>query len=175
MIHREERMTIIDVKVFYLEMLAPSRRTITTPREGLSIIQARKPTVPFYRFLYNTVGREYHWYSRGKLTDAELATVLANPLNEVHVLHADGTPAGFAELDRRVDGEIELVQFGLMPEFIGQGLGRWFLQWTIDRAWSYQPRRFWLHTCTLDHPTALPNYLKAGFSLYNTEAIQRDI
>jgi hypothetical protein len=55
-------------------------------------------------------------------------------------------------LDRRIEGEIELVQFGLMPDFIGQGLGRYFLQWTIDRAWSYDPRRFWLHTCTKDHP-----------------------
>jgi GNAT superfamily N-acetyltransferase len=168
-------MAIVDVQVFYLEMLAPSQRVIATPRDELSVIQARKPTIAFYRFLYNAVGREYHWYSRGKLTDAELAAVLANALNEVHVLHVDGAPAGFAEFDRHVEGEIELVQFGLMPEFIGQGLGKWFLQWTIDRAWSYQPRRFWLHTCTLDHSAALPNYLKAGFSLYKTEVIQPDI
>ena len=64
---------------------------------------------------------------------------------------------------RRIEGEIELVQFGLVPEFIGQGLGKYFLNWTIDKAWSYDPRRFWLHTCTLDHKAALPNYLKAGF------------
>ena len=63
----------------------------------------------------------------------------------------------------------ELVQFGLMPEFIGQGLGRYFLQWTIDRAWNYRPRRFWLHTCTKDHPAALPNYFKAGFAIYKEE------
>ena len=60
-------------------------------------------------------------------------------------------------------------EFGLMPEFLGQGLGRYFLQWTIDRAWSYSPRRFWLHTCTKDHPAALPNYLKAGFAIYKEE------
>ena len=168
-------MAVVDVKVFYLEMLAPGRQRVTPPREGLSIVQARQPTVPFYRFLYNTVGRQYYWYSRGKMSDAELASVLASPLNEVHVLYVDGTPAGFAELDRRLEGEIELVQFGLMPEFIGQGLGKWFLHWTVDRAWSYQPRRFWLHTCTLDHPAALPNYLRAGFTLYKTDTIQRDV
>ncbi len=81
----------------------------------------------------------------------------------------DGVPAGFAELDRRIEGEIELVQFGLMPEFIGQGLGRYFLQWTIDKAWSYCPRRFWLNTCTKDHPAALPNYLKADFAIYKED------
>jgi GNAT superfamily N-acetyltransferase len=73
------------------------------------------------------------------------------------------TDAGFAELDRRNNDEIELVQFGLMPKFLGQGLGKYFLQWTIDKAWSYQPKRFWLRTCTLDHPA--PNYLKSGFVL----------
>jgi hypothetical protein len=61
------------------------------------------------------------------------------------------------------------VRFGLIPEFIGQGLGRYFLQWTIDKAWRSQPRRFWLHTCTQDHPAALPNYLKAGFVAYKEE------
>lgn len=168
-------MAVVDVKVFYLEMRSHCQRVIPPPREGLTVLRAKRPTVAFYRFLYNTVGRPYYWYSRGKLSDAELAALLANPLDEVHVLYAEGTPAGFAELDRRVEGEIELVQFGLMPEFIGQGLGRWFLQWTIDQAWSYSPRRLWLHTCTLDHPAALPNYLKAGFVLYRTDLIQRDI
>jgi GNAT superfamily N-acetyltransferase len=72
-------------------------------------------------------------------------------------------------LDRQGEGEIELVQFGLMPEFIGQGLGRYFLQWTIDKAWSHGPRRLWLHTCTKDHLAALPNYLKAGFAVYKEE------
>jgi GNAT superfamily N-acetyltransferase len=168
-------MTVVDVKVNYLEMLAPCSRTISAPREGLSVIHARKPTVAYYRFLYNTVGQDYHWYSRGKLSDADLAGIIHNPLNEVHVLHVEGTPSGFAELDRRKGDDIELVQFGLMPEFIGQGLGRYFLKWTIDKAWSYQPRRFWLHTCTLDHPAALPNYQKAGFTIYKEETIQRDI
>jgi GNAT superfamily N-acetyltransferase len=72
-----------------------------------------------------------------------------------------------------VAGEVELVQFGLTPEFIGQGLGKFFLQWAIDRAWGYGPRRLWLHTCTLDHPAALPNYLKAGFRIYKEERTVR--
>ena len=62
-----------------------------------------------------------------------------------------------------------------MGDFIGHGLGTYFLQWTIDMAWSYQPRRLWLHTCTLDHPRALPNYVKAGFQLYKEELIIRDV
>ena len=161
------------VKVTYLEMLARPQRVVRPPREGLLVVHARRPAVAYYRSLYDAVGRDYDWTSRKKLSDAELAALLNDPRLEVHVLTADGVPAGFAELDRRSEGEIELVQFGLMPEFIGQGLGRYFLQWTIDKEWSHSPRRLWLHTCTLDHPNALPTYRKAGFALYKQEATVR--
>lgn len=168
-------MSVVDFRVTYLEMLAPAQRIVTPPRNDLAIIHAKKPTLAYYRFLYDSVGGDYHWRSRKKLTDAELASLIHDPKMENHVLLVEGVPAGFAELDRRIKGEIELVQFGLVPEFIGQGLGKYFLNWTIDKAWSYQPRRFWLHTCTLDHPAALPNYLKAGFITYKEEIKQRDI
>ncbi len=168
-------MEMVDVTVFYLEMLSPSRRALPVLRDGLSVVHIPSPSVSDYRRLYNAVGQDYHWLSRRKLSDEELAAVIQNPRNELHVLHVAGIPAGFAELDRRQPDEVELVQFGLTREFIGQGLGKWFLQWTIDQAWSSQPRRFWLHTCTLDHPAALPNYLQAGFVLYREEAIRREL
>src|SRR5947209_4803373 len=122
-------MALVDVTIYYVEMLAASVRLVPAPRDGLAIIHAKKPTVPFYRFLYDGVGKDYHWYSRGRLADADLAAVVQHPLNEVHVLYIEGTPAGFAELDRRNADDVELVQFGLMAPFIGQGLGRHFLQW----------------------------------------------
>jgi GNAT superfamily N-acetyltransferase len=168
-------MPILDVTVYYLEMLTHARRSVSAPREGLSVLHAPGPSVDYYRFLYDAVGADYHWHSRKKLADPDLAAILADPRDEVHVLFVEGVTAGFAELDRRVEGEIELVQFGLTRDFIGQGLGKYFLQWTIAKAWSYRPKRFWLHTCTLDHPAALPNYLKAGFALYRGEAIKREI
>jgi hypothetical protein len=107
----------------YLEMLAHPQRAVPPPREGLAVVHAKKPTVAYYRLLYDAVGRNYDWTSRKKLSAAELAALLNDPRLEVHVLMADGVPAGFAELDRRVEGEIELAQFGLLPEFVGQGLG----------------------------------------------------
>jgi GNAT superfamily N-acetyltransferase len=159
----------MEVTVYYLEMLSRPQRVVPPPRDGLTVVHARRPTVRYYRFLYDAVGGPWQWLSRRKLTDAELVRVLEDPRDEVHVLHVEGVPAGFAEFDRRTEGEVELVQFGLMPEFIGQGLGKYLLQWAIDRAWGYGPRRLWLHTCSLDHPNALPNYLKAGFVLYKQE------
>lgn len=166
---------MVDVTVYYLEMLAPVCRLIPAPRDGLSVLHVPSPTVPYYRSLYNAVGQKFYWLSRRKMSDDALAMLLGDPQVELHVLQVNGVPAGFAELDRRRPQEIELVQFGLLPEFIGQGLGKWFLQWTIDQAWSYEPKRFWLHTCTLDHPAALPNYLNSGFVQYKQEAIRREL
>lgn len=157
------------VKTTYLQMFAPPERVVPPPRDDLMVIHARRPTIGYYRFLYDAVGRDYDWTSRRKLNDAQLAAIIHDPRHETHVLFAGGVPAGFADLDRRIEGEIEMVQFGLVPEFIGQGLGRYFLRWAIERAWSYAPQRFWLHTCTNDHPIALSNYQKAGFEVYREE------
>ncbi|HZZ81233.1 MAG TPA: GNAT family N-acetyltransferase [Gemmataceae bacterium] len=168
-------MPTIDVTVYYLEMLAHAKRAIAAPRDDLMIVHAHNPSVAYYRYLYHAVGADYHWRSRGLLSDAALAAILSDPGIEVHVLHVAGCPAGFAELDRRKSDDVELVQFGLMRDHIGKGLGKYFLQCVIDKVWSDRPRRFWLHTCTLDHPHALPNYEKSGFTLYKQEVIQRDV
>jgi GNAT superfamily N-acetyltransferase len=168
-------LELVEVTVYYLEMLAPSLRLVPAPRDGLTVLHIQAPTLPYYRSLYNAVGNDFYWLSRRKMSDEALAAIISDPRNEMHVLNVDGTAAGFAELDRRQPDEIELVQFGLISDFIGQGLGKWFLQWTIDKAWSYETKRFWLHTCTLDHPVALPNYTKAGFVLFKQDAIRREL
>jgi GNAT superfamily N-acetyltransferase len=168
-------MAQVEVRTFYLEMLAPPQHAVARPRDGLVFLHALRPTVAYYRFFYDAVGEQWHWSSRKKMTDVEIAAILNDPRVEMHVMYCDGVPAGFAELDRRSDGEIELVQFGLLPDFIGKGLGKYFLHWTLEKIWGYQPRRAWLHTCTLDHPAALPNYLKAGFVVYKEETAQREM
>ncbi len=159
----------MEVTTTYLQMFARPSRAIAPPREGLNVVFARRPTVAYYRFLYDAVGRDWQWIDRKKLSDAELGRIIHDPLVEVHVLMVDGVPAGYAELDRRIAGEIELAYFGIVPEFLGQGLGKYLLSWACGKAWSYRPTRFWVHTCTLDHEAALPNYVKAGFVVYKTE------
>ena len=166
---------LVDVTVYYLEMHDWARRDVKPPRSGLVVQHSVNPTVGYYRFLYNNVGADYHWLSRRKMTDDELRQVIQDPLDELHVLFVDGTPAGFAELDLHQSDEIELVQFGLMADWIGQGIGTWFLQRTIDYVRERQPSRFWLHTCTLDHPAAVPTYKKAGFTQYKEDKIRREL
>ncbi|HUY35960.1 MAG TPA: GNAT family N-acetyltransferase [Pirellulales bacterium] len=157
------------MKTYYVEMFAPPERAVSPAKQGFAVVYAKRPTIGYYRFLYDAVGNDWNWQSRKKLSGDALATIIHDPRNELHVLFLEGVPAGFVELDRRVEGEIEISQFGLLPEFIGQGWGEIFLRWAVDKAWSYGPKRLWLHTCTKDHPVALPNYLKAGFTIYKEE------
>src|SRR5690242_4339154 len=107
-------MQLVDVTVYYLEMLAPPRReaSLVAPRGGLSVRHVATPSVAYYRSLYTAVGKEFYWLSRRKMADDALAAILNDPLVEMHLLSVDGRDAGFAELDRRRPGEIELVQFG---------------------------------------------------------------
>jgi GNAT superfamily N-acetyltransferase len=158
----------VETVVTYLQMTAlPARSARPAPRPDLEIRRARCPTVSFYRYLYAAVGEHWTWTVRRCLSDAELAAILRDPKVEVNVLWVAGVPAGYAELDRRTPPDIEIGYFGLMPEFIGQGLGGYLLDWAIHHAWRMQPRRLWLHTCDLDHPRALGFYQRSGFRIYD--------
>ncbi|MDA0703534.1 MAG: GNAT family N-acetyltransferase [Proteobacteria bacterium] len=154
--------------VTYLEMRASPKRMLVPPTgRKVALMRAEQPTVHFYRYLYNTVGEPWLWWDRRAMGDSALAEVIQDPLVEIYVLYAQGVPAGFAELDRREDDEIELAYFGLLPEFIGSGLGRYFMTWAVDAAWHHEPDRLWVHTCNFDHPTALSVYQRAGFVAYD--------
>ena len=149
-----------------LEMrAAPNRPSVPRPAGRYSLMRADPPGLAFYRFLYNTVGADWFWIDRRAMPDAELLEIIRDPKVEVYVLYAAGTPAGFAELDRRVAGETELAFFGLMPDAIGQGLGWYLLNWAIERAWETPQERLWVHTCDKDHPRALALYQRAGFQV----------
>ncbi len=155
-------------RVTYLEMTQPpaSPAPPPPPVAKLALLRAEQPSVAFYRFLYNTVGEPWLWWERRRLADEDLTAIIHDPMVEVYVLYIGGVPAGFSELDGRQKPDIELAYFGLVAEFIGRGLGYFFLRWTVDQAWTRTPRRLWLHTCDLDHPRSLVVYQQAGFVPY---------
>ncbi|HVC52126.1 MAG TPA: GNAT family N-acetyltransferase [Stellaceae bacterium] len=160
-------MALVEDVVTYLEMFErPPTPHLPPPAGKLALIRAERCTVSFYRYLYETVGTPWVWFERREWDDARLAAELAKDTTEVFVLHAGGVPAGYFELDSAAPRETELRYFGLAPEFIGRRLGPFLLQAAIDRAWSRPLDRFWVHTCTFDHPHALPLYQRAGFSVY---------
>lgn len=163
----------LEVTTTYLEMLQRPRRTRHAPagERTLALLRAEHPPLHFYRYLYETVGAPWLWYERRQLGDEALSAIVHDPSVEVCVLYVDGSPAGFAELDARALPEIELAYCGLVPDFIGKGLGLYLIDCAVERAWAREPEpsRLWVHTCTLDHPRALLAYQHAGFQPYREE------
>ncbi len=149
--------------ITYLEMDARPAREAPPPALPIAIIRAYDPPVHFYRYLYGTVGHDYLWVERRRLTDEELARIIGDERVELYVVHANGVPAGFGEIDLRRDGIGHLAYFGLMPEWIGRGIGPYFLSQLIGIAWDHEIERMTVNTCTMDHPSALALYQKSGF------------
>lgn len=128
-----------------------------------------------YRRLYGGVGDQYHWHDRNKWSDSQLAEYLARPDITVWEAMLGEESAGYFELGKRDDGSVEVVYFGLMPAFIGRGLGGAMLTRAAREAWALGATRVWLHTCTLDSPHALPNYKARGFVPFRTERFTQEI
>ena len=114
-----------------------------------------------YRDLFRRVGARWLWFSRLAMSDERL---LARA-GEVHeAVDEAGETAGMIELDFRESGECLIVFLGLVPELAGKGHGAWLFAETLQLAWASGVERVKVHTCTLDHPAALPAYLRAGFT-----------
>jgi len=162
--------TTIEVTRTYLEMRKPSDlRGAKLDDPSIKIEQQRGCSVELFRFLYVEVGKNYHWVDRLPWTDDDIRAYLRQPEISVWLMTYDKETAGYFELRKCEDGSTELAYFGLMPQLIGRGLGRHLLICAVEQAWADGANRVWLHTCTLDDPAALPNYLNRGFQPFKTE------
>lgn len=160
----------MEITTTYLEMTSPPKFSPQPhPAGKIMMLRLDHPTVPFYRYLFNSVGDTWSWRERNEMSDLDLTHIIKHPNVDIYVLYVGGVPAGFAEVDRRREVEVELKYFGLMPEYIGQGYGFFFIREVVQNTWTYNPKRFWLHTCDQDHPKALTFYQKLGFIPYKQE------
>jgi GNAT superfamily N-acetyltransferase len=94
---------------------------------------------------------------------------------ETWVAYVTGTPAGYFELELQANGNVEIVQLGLLPQFIGQGLGGALVSAAVRRAWAAGATRVWLHTCSFDHPYALNGYKARGFNIFKTVHAMQEV
>lgn len=153
--------------VTYLEMLAPAPLR-AEPAAGGMVLQRIRPEPAAFIERFRRVGEPWLWASRLRLDDAALGAILVNDAVEIYDLTIGPDIIGLLELDFRKEGACELSFFGVVPEAIGIGAGRFLMNRAIERAWSRTPpiSRFWVHTCTNDHPDALAFYIRSGFAPY---------
>ena len=165
-VRRQPTKPLLKAHVTHLEMNTPLNRIVHAPsRPVTALMIAKNISASFYAFLYEQVGREHHWYDRRNMDPAELHATINDDRCQIGILYADGCPAGLYELDLQESPDfIEIRYFGLMKEYQGLGLGKWFLTLAIKGAWSHQPDKVIVETNTLDHPAALQLYQRMGFS-----------
>jgi GNAT superfamily N-acetyltransferase len=149
-----------------LEMMERPVARPNPPSEDLAIERWHAPTIDDYRTLYRKVGEDWLWVSRVTMDDEELKAILDDPAVEIYAMKRGDERLGLLELDFREDAECELAFFGLDQSLIGSGAGRILMNAAIDTAWAKPIRRFWVHTCNLDHPAALAFYQRSGFVPY---------
>lgn len=116
--------------------------------------------------LFHRVGDEELWTLRLQMPSVDVEGLLRDPKFESYILVTSEGDEGLLELDFRVAGECELSLFGVAPNLVGTSAGRYLINRGIEVAWSHPIERFWLHTCTLDHPNALAFYRRSGFVPY---------
>jgi len=135
------------------------------PPSPLRLVAWRPADPARYRQLFRRVGAPWLWFSRLTMDDAALTAIIHDPAVSVYaVADPRGIEVGMLELDHRRAGECELSYVGLVPELAGKGHGRWLMAEALTRAWTPGVTRAWVHTCTLDHPSALNFYRKQGFT-----------
>ena len=154
----------IQVRRTFLEMRSRGElRPAATPIPEPAVARLQPCSPAMFRHLYTEVGKAFRWRDRLSWTDEQVAHHLADPRTSIWLLSWHEVPAGYFELREHDDQSVEIAYFGLLPDFIGKGWGKYLLTRAAGAAWDLGPDRIWLHTCTLDHPAALPNYLKRGF------------
>ena len=159
------------VVIYYLEMTDPSqlRSSSGSAAEQLAVTRVAVPDPERNRFFYRAVGAGWQWHDRLSWNLDRWREYVNRPELTTWIASVSGTPAGYFELEDQADSGVQIVYFGLVPQFIGRGLGRHLLAETIRRAWASGTSRVWVHTCSLDHPAALANYKARGFRVYKTK------
>jgi GNAT superfamily N-acetyltransferase len=159
----------------YLEMrspaaLRPSKKHI----DGFRVERVSEPSPELNRFFYTAIGGDWYWIDKLPWTYAQWAAYVNCPEFQTWIGYLAGNPIGYFELLQE-EVDVEIAYFGLLPQFVGRGLGGLMLTAAIEKAWALQPARVIVDTCTLDGPAALQNYLARGFQLYHEETTERDL
>lgn len=164
---------VVIVTTWYLHSHHPAElRPARLPDPPVAILEVGRPSPAFSRYLYTAVGADWHWTDRLPWTEAQWRDYLDPARVRTWVLWQAGAPAGYIEL-QRVEREVEIAYFGLMPDCLGRGFGGHLLTEGLRAAWDWGADRVWVHTCSLDGPAALRNYEARGLRRYHQTTAEK--
>lgn len=170
------RVVLVDQTVTYLEMTAPDQLIPgLVPTAAVTLESVDVTALPLIRSTGNRIAAPHHWTIL-EWSDQRWLEVLSSPALRSWIARIDGDAAGLVQLELHSGGDVEIRMFGLVPEFVGRGFGGHLLTLATRLAWEVAGvLRVWLHTSSLDHPHALPNYRSRGFRPFRVEYRPREI
>jgi GNAT superfamily N-acetyltransferase len=152
-------------------MRSPAQLRPKCAGDGYDVREQTERDWRFNRDLYFKVGEQWRWIDKRPWTDEEWNDYATDPNLRTFAASYENKLAGYYELRRGQEADVEIAYFGLLPEFVGSGLGGALLTNAIERAWAWTPppTRVWVHTCNRDHPHAFANYQARGFEIYRVD------
>tara|TARA_B100000963_G_scaffold357675_1_gene380433 strand:- start:2787 stop:3293 length:507 start_codon:yes stop_codon:yes gene_type:complete len=163
---------MIPVERNFLELRDLKNLKVNPINERKFSIKKVKPDFQLNKFFYKQVGKNHRWLDRLSWSDKKWINFISNENLETYVISSSEDLVGFFELIYNPKlKEIEISYFGLLEEYIGKGIGGYALSEAIKRSFEKNIKRVWLHTCTLDHPNALKNYIARGMTVFKKENI----
>ena len=158
-----------EVTTWHLEMNDSAELREVSDSRDMQIGECRIDQFEYNRFLYTQVGAGWEWLDKLNWNDDQWRDYVEDENLRTFVGYVGASPAGYFELQRQANSQIEIAYFGLLPAFIGKGYGGYLLSQAIKTAWASGAARVWVHTCSLDHPSARANYEARGMKLFLTE------
>ena len=163
---------MIPVERNFLELRDIKKLKFNSFKENKFLIKKIKPDFQLNKFFYKQVGKKHRWIDRLSWTDEKWINFISNKNLETYVISEFEDLIGFFELLYNPNlNETEISYFGLLEEYIGKGIGGYALSEAIKKSFEKNIKRVWLHTCTLDHPNALKNYIARGMRVFRRENI----
>ena len=163
---------MIPVQRNFLELKDLKNLKTNSINEKKYLVKKIKPDFQLNKFFYKQVGKKYRWIDRLSWSDGKWINYISNKNLETYVISESDELVGFFELLYNPElKETEISYFGLLEEYIGKGIGGYALSVAIKKSFEKNIRRVWLHTCTLDHPNALKNYIARGMTVFKKENI----
>ena len=163
----------MNIQRYFLEM--HSKDDLNPLECGLAgvTVEENDTTDPQYcKFLYQKIGEGYHWKDRLAWSLEQWSDYLNQKKLKFFVAKKGEDPVGFYEyLHHDEKKEVEITYMGIFREYYGKKIGGYLLTHALRKSWSHQPTRVWVHTCTLDHPNALRNYIARGMNIFKKEKV----
>jgi len=161
--------------IYYLEITDPKDfRPVEKILPGVRIIRVKESCPLLNQFFYRNIGRDWDWIDRRDWGPEQWNAYVLRPQLETWIVHFNGIPAGYFELDRESEETIQIAYMGLLPRFTGKGIGKYMTSSAIQHALESGAKLVWLSTCSFDHPAALKIYLKHGFKIVREKTVRKD-